>query len=441
MGFPFAAMGIGALIGGMTSKQRGGNFLKGALQGAALGGIGGMFGSKAAGRGFFGSFGGSRGMFGLGTKMMPNMLALAGIGVGSEMLGQSDANKQRMLQQRRWLDEEEDRRIARLNKYAGYDVSKARLTPSTYFMADGGITNMPQYANGGWHNVPGEEPGPTQDPEIMRLPMGQEGSFEEENEGMVGLELAGLTDDEMAELQALQSLSIVTPEGDPNYERIQLRLQELMGRMKVAKGGQINRPGYAWGGSSIANQGFDTSGGETWQQAKATQMNDPGLWTDKWFDQRTDMAKDYNQLLQDRNRLGEAYIDRSGVIDTEEKFFNQYPNIPQTFKPFEDLDEQMRIGEFPKKAPEGYFEQYNLAQGGIADLDMRGGGHSIGPGTGTSDDVPAMLSDGEFVMTANAVRNLGGGDRMVGAQRMYNMMNSLDPNSQTPGEMNVAGYG
>jgi len=214
-----------------------------------------------------------------------------------------------------------------------------------------------------------------------------------------------------------------------------------MGRMKVAQGGHINRPGYAWGGSSIANQGFDTSGGETWQQAKATQMNDPGLWTDKWFDQRTDMAKDYNRLLQDSNRLGEGYIDRSGVINTEEKFFNEYPNIPQTFKPFEDLDEQMRIGEFPKKAPEGYFEQYNLAQGGIADLDMRGGGHSIGPGTGTSDDVPAMLSDGEFVMTANAVRNLGGGSRMLGAQRMYNMMNSLDPNSQTPGEMNVAGYG
>ena len=53
----------------------------------------------------------------------------------------------------------------------------------------------------------------------------------------------------------------------------------------------------------------------------------------------------------------------------------------------------------------------------------------------------AMLSDGEFVMTANAVRNLGGGDRMVGAKRMYNMMNSLDPNSQTPGEMNTVGYG
>jgi hypothetical protein len=84
---------------------------------------------------------------------------------------------------------------------------------------------------------------------------------------------------------------------------------------------------------------------------------------------------------------------------------------------------------------------YRARGGGIADLDMRSGGESMGPGTGTSDDVPAMLSDGEFVVTAKAVENLGGGDRMMGARRMYQMMNSLDPNSQKPGEMNYVGHG
>ena len=79
--------------------------------------------------------------------------------------------------------------------------------------------------------------------------------------------------------------------------------------------------------------------------------------------------------------------------------------------------------------------------GGIGDLDLRGGGASYGPGTGTSDDIPAMLSDGEFVVTAQAVENLGGGDRMEGARRMYSMMNQLDPQSQSPGEMNYAGRG
>ena len=37
-----------------------------------------------------------------------------------------------------------------------------------------------------------------------------------------------------------------------------------------------------------------------------------------------------------------------------------------------------------------------------------------------------MLSDGEFVMTAKAVRNAGNGDRDVGAARMYDMMNRFE---------------
>jgi hypothetical protein len=49
-----------------------------------------------------------------------------------------------------------------------------------------------------------------------------------------------------------------------------------------------------------------------------------------------------------------------------------------------------------------------------------------GPGTGTSDDIPAMLSDGEFVFTAKAVRNAGDGSRRKGAARMYKLMKKLE---------------
>ena len=65
-----------------------------------------------------------------------------------------------------------------------------------------------------------------------------------------------------------------------------------------------------------------------------------------------------------------------------------------------------------------------FAQGGV--MDLRQGGESTGPGTGTSDDIPAMLSDGEFVMTAKAVRGAGGGDRREGARKMYQMMDQLE---------------
>jgi len=38
----------------------------------------------------------------------------------------------------------------------------------------------------------------------------------------------------------------------------------------------------------------------------------------------------------------------------------------------------------------------------------------------------ARLSDGEFVMTADAVKGAGGGNRNAGAAKMYQMMNQFE---------------
>lgn len=69
-----------------------------------------------------------------------------------------------------------------------------------------------------------------------------------------------------------------------------------------------------------------------------------------------------------------------------------------------------------------------MAKGGDAQMTNfpRKTGPINGPGTGTSDDIPAMLSDGEFVFTARAVRNAGGGSRRKGAARMYKLMKKLE---------------
>ena len=53
-------------------------------------------------------------------------------------------------------------------------------------------------------------------------------------------------------------------------------------------------------------------------------------------------------------------------------------------------------------------------------------GAIAGPGTGTSDDIPAMLSDGEFVMTARAVEGAGNGDRRRGVRKMYEVMRGFE---------------
>lgn len=57
---------------------------------------------------------------------------------------------------------------------------------------------------------------------------------------------------------------------------------------------------------------------------------------------------------------------------------------------------------------------------------VAGGGEIKGAGTPTSDSIPAMLSDGEFVFNAKAVRGLGNGDRKAGAKKAYRMMKQFE---------------
>jgi hypothetical protein len=53
------------------------------------------------------------------------------------------------------------------------------------------------------------------------------------------------------------------------------------------------------------------------------------------------------------------------------------------------------------------------------------GGFTQGPGTGRSDDIPARLSDGEYVIDAESVALLGDGSGKAGAQRLDEMRKNL----------------
>jgi hypothetical protein len=67
-------------------------------------------------------------------------------------------------------------------------------------------------------------------------------------------------------------------------------------------------------------------------------------------------------------------------------------------------------------------------QAGVKELDYRDTGGFVPP-IGIkerADDIPAMLSNNEFVFTADAVRNAGGGDENLGAKRMYTLMKQLE---------------
>ena len=82
----------------------------------------------------------------------------------------------------------------------------------------------------------------------------------------------------------------------------------------------------------------------------------------------------------------------------------------------------------------------NMKEGGIMDLggmekDYRAEGGFVPIGREEkADDVPARLSVNEFVFTADAVRNAGGGDIDQGAQVMENMMKHLEQGGQVSEE-------
>ena len=115
---------------------------------------------------------------------------------------------------------------------------------------------------------------------------------------------------------------------------------------------------------------------------------------------------------------------------------------PQLFSAFmggdeeeEYVDTNVYPGDYGQLASLGFAPSYSpgsnvvpsnssgiamLAKGGFPENAPRAQGMLNGPGTGTSDSIPAYLSNGEFVVTAKAVKNAGG------AKPMYEMMDYLE---------------
>ena len=109
--------------------------------------------------------------------------------------------------------------------------------------------------------------------------------------------------------------------------------------------------------------------------------------------------------------LGSMLPDNSGLMALAALYGKA---VKEDFKEKEGGLKDIRQSIRPDLMPQPTFQGFDLgirkpaAMGGLQELDMRMGGPSIGPGTGTSDDIPAMLSDGEFVMTSAANNGLGG---------------------------------
>jgi hypothetical protein len=90
-------------------------------------------------------------------------------------------------------------------------------------------------------------------------------------------------------------------------------------------------------------------------------------------------------------------------------------------------------GEGP--AVGAYTGEQKFAGGGLSDLGGYSDGGRLlkGPGNGTSDSIPAVigskqparLADGEFVIPARIVSEIGNGSTEAGARQLYAMMDRI----------------
>ena len=118
--------------------------------------------------------------------------------------------------------------------------------------------------------------------------------------------------------------------------------------------------------------------------------------------------------------LFETGITGTDLLTEEPEKYTFDMNMPITDFPIQQWADtgggrQSTIQWAPTGAGGGDVDSYPPRIGGIN-----------GPGTGTSDDVPAMLSDGEFVFTAKAVKGAGNGSRREGTSNLYSMMRNFE---------------
>ena len=109
-----------------------------------------------------------------------------------------------------------------------------------------------------------------------------------------------------------------------------------------------------------------------------------------------------------------------GYFDNYFKFDKEYSSMTEEQK--QALIDRVNVAK--GGMPTGIMK---TNKAGVMERDYRDKGGFVPVGIKEkADDVPAMLSKNEFVMTADAVRGAGNGSIEKGAQRMYDTMKNLE---------------
>jgi hypothetical protein len=142
------------------------------------------------------------------------------------------------------------------------------------------------------------------------------------------------------------------------------------------------------------------------------------------FEQNTMMAGPdwYVKRVEILMELGYDYDTASEIAYDSDRYYDTVGGMNKGGRP------GYALGDIATMAAQAEGLPLRNNQVGITELDLRDSGGFIPP-VGIkekADDIPAMLSNNEFVFTADAVRGMGDGNVDVGAKRMYDIMKKLE---------------
>ena len=203
----------------------------------------------------------------------------------------------------------------------------------------------------------------------------------------------------------LQQEGLVDANGNPIYNTITTRSGNIPTGTAASQPSLFSMLGFKKGGSVKGRKKY----------AQGSQITLQDL-------QKMQQAMAAAQLLKKKAQLAQTIAN---------------PTIYPTQKPYSQMEQmltaQQGIGGMGGMGNIGNMNQPKaMKKGGLMNLkghemDFRDGGGFVPIGKKErADDVPARLSKNEFVFTAKAVRNAGGGDIKEGAKRMYRTMKQLE---------------
>ena len=185
---------------------------------------------------------------------------------------------------------------------------------------------------------------------------------------------------QIEKLEAMEELS----DDESQKQKINNQIQQLKNKMtkvKAATGGLLK---LSIGGEAGTSERYDRRR-DYQAYAEGDMVEDESLMTPTGMNtEDMDGIAEANMEMEAEDNMDMGDMD--GVVDTSALSEEEEKVVDDAVEMFPELE-----GIIPK----------------IVATEFTEDGEVEGPGTGTSDSIPALLSDGEFVFTAKAVKSIG----------------------------------